>query len=126
VLPRRRPNPKNKWSNHQLRPALEAIHWRKVDGVRCFQPSCKPNAVFRQRGYWASKNPKGSTSRDRFGEGNLQPAVAALEQELAELGCGMAYCRAIQNKIQPFSLAKYLGALNRTVKATRVKANQPY
>lgn len=94
--------------------------------MRCFQQSCKPTAVFRQRGYWASKNPKGNTSRDRYGETNLQPAVTALEQELAELGCGMAYCHAIQNKIQPFSLAKYLGALKRTVKAKRAKINQPF
>jgi hypothetical protein len=104
---------------------FEAIHWRKVDG-RMLQPSCKANAVFRQRGYWASKNPKGNTSRDRFGEDNLQRDVAALEQELADLGCGMAYCRAIQNKIQPFSLAKYLGTLNRTVKAKRKRIEQPY
>jgi hypothetical protein len=35
---------------------IEAIHWRKVDAVIAtpgtgLQPSCKANAVFRQRGY---------------------------------------------------------------------------
>jgi hypothetical protein len=93
---------------------------------KVLQPSCKANAVFRQRGYWASKNPKGNTSRDRFGEGNLKPSVEAIEQELNEMGYGFTYLRAIQNKIQPFSLAKYLGALNRTLKAKRRRAVQPF
>jgi hypothetical protein len=109
---------------------FEAIFWKKFDATspltETMQAVRKANAIFRQRGYWASKNPKNNTSRDRYGETNLQPAVSALEAELAGLGCGMAYCRAIQNKIVPFSLAKYLGALNRTVKAKRAKANQPF
>jgi hypothetical protein len=104
---------------------FEAIHWRKVD-AGTLQASCKVNAVFRQRGYWGSKNPKGNTSRDKFGQSNLQPQVDALERELNEMGYGFTYLRAIQNKIQPFSLAKYLGALNRTVKAKRRKAEQPF
>jgi hypothetical protein len=85
---------------------FEAIIWRKLDesnslsasdgervGVRCFQPACKADAIFRQRGFWAARNPKGNTSRDRDGETGLQSAVAALEQELADLGCGLPYCR---------------------------------
>jgi hypothetical protein len=40
---------------------IEAIHWRKVDAVIAtpgtgLQPSCKANAVFRQRGYVDSAN----------------------------------------------------------------------
>jgi len=64
----------------------------KVQRTECekifqgLQPSCKANAVFRQRGYWASKNPKGNTSRDKFGQSNLQPQVDELERELTEMG----------------------------------------
>jgi hypothetical protein len=82
--------------------------------------------VFRQRGYWASKNPKGNTSRDQFGQANLQPLVDAVEKELNQMGYGFTYLRAIQNRIQPFSLAKYLGALNRTLKAKRNNLAQPF
>jgi hypothetical protein len=105
---------------------FEAIYWKKFGEMKFVQPACKPKAVFRQRGYWASKNPKGNTSRDQFGQSNLQPQVNALERELNEMGYGFTYLQAIQNKIQPFSLAKYLGALNRTVKAKRAKLNQPF
>ena len=82
--------------------------------------------MFRQRGYWASKNPKGNTSRDQFGQANLQPLVDAVEKELNQMGYGFTYLRAIQNRIQPFSLAKYLGALNRTLKAKRNNLAQPF
>jgi len=104
---------------------FEAIHWRAVD-AGALQPSCKPNAVFKQPGYWSAKNPGGNTSRDRFGARNLQPKVTALENELTELGFGFSYLLAIQNHIQPFSLAKYLGALTRTVAAKRNKVTQPF
>jgi hypothetical protein len=97
-----------------------------VHNPKGLQPSCKANAVFRQRVYWVSKNLKGNTSRDKFGQSNLQPQVDELERELTEMGYGFTYLRAIQNKIQPFSLAKYPGALNRTVKAKRRKAGQPF
>lgn len=104
---------------------FEAIHWKEVD-AGALQPSCKPAAVFRQRGYWAAKNPMGNTSRDRFGESNIQPAVDAAESELNKMGYGLAYLCAIQNHIQPFSLAKYLGALNRTLRAKRAAATRPF
>ncbi len=105
---------------------FEAIHWRAVDG-RTLQPSCKPNAVFRQRGYWEAKNPRGNTSRDRHAEANLQPQITALENELAGLGCGLAYCVAIQNRLPrnedgTLNLTAYLGALSRTVTAKTKKA----
>ena len=109
---------------------FEAIHWRAVDGGT-LQPSCKENAVFRQRGYWAAKNPKGNTSRDRHAETNLQPQIANLEKELAGLGCGPRYCMAIQNRLPrnedgSLSLIAYLGALSRTVAAKKKKANHPF
>jgi hypothetical protein len=70
---------------------FEAIYWKKFDEMQFVQPPCKPNAVFRQRGYWASKNPKGNTSRDKFGQSNLQPQVDVLERELNEMGYGFTY-----------------------------------
>lgn len=97
---------------------FEAIHWRGVD-AGAFQPSCKANAVFRQRGYWASKNPQGNTSRDRFADADLRGLVEQLEAELLTLGVGPAYLQGIQNRIEPFSLAYYRAALNRTIKARR-------
>lgn len=99
---------------------FEAIHWRKVDAGE-LQGSCKLSAVFRNRGYWAGKNCRGNTSRDRHAEIEMGKRVVALEDDLASLGYGMAYFSAIQNRIQPFSLAKYLGALTRTLAAKRRK-----
>src|SRR5208283_660769 len=49
---------------------FEAIHWRKVDAGD-LQRSCRPDAVFRQRGHWAAKNTRQETSRDRFINLNL-------------------------------------------------------
>lgn len=93
---------------------FEAIHWRKVDSG-AVQPSCKPDAVFRQRDYWATKNIHGNTSRDRYADNSHQAAVTDLENQMHALGFGMGYLRAIQNRIQPFSLAKYAAALKRTL-----------
>lgn len=105
---------------------FEAIHWRKVDSG-ALQPSCKPNAVFRQRGFWVAKNKRGNTSRDRFAEKTWRERVTVLENELYELGFGLAYIQAIQNKIKPFSLTKYYGALKRTLDSKKAKlADQPY
>jgi hypothetical protein len=97
---------------------FEAIHWRKVDS-NALKPSCKPNASFRQRGYWASKNPKNNTSRDRYAAGDWQSKINVLEMELHQLGCGLAYVQAIQNNIKPFSLVNYHGALARTLASKR-------
>jgi hypothetical protein len=104
---------------------FEAIFWRAVD-AGSLQPSCNPRAVFRQRGFWAERNTKGDTSRDRFGEANLKPQISALERELADLGYGYSYLMAIQNHIPRkadggLSLSAYLGALSRTVAAKKKK-----
>lgn len=95
---------------------MEAIFWRGVDSST-LQPSFRPDAVFRQRGYWASKNPAGNTSRDRFTEASLTGDVKRLEAALAELGYGPAYLRGIKARIGEFDLVNYRAALNRTLTA---------
>lgn len=100
---------------------FEAIHWRAVD-CAALQPSCKMDAVFRQRGYWASKNTRRETSRDRFNGRNQGEQIAALEAELNALGFGPQYCAAIRQKICPgrneaHALHLYEAALARTLKA---------
>jgi hypothetical protein len=100
---------------------FEAIHWRKVDAGE-LQASCKPTAVFRKKGYWAAKNTRGNTSRDRHVAADLAHQVVALEDELARLGCGFAYFSKIQNNIVPFSVPLYLCALKRTLAAKQKKS----
>lgn len=112
----------------QLMAFFEAVHWQAVD-AGTLQPSCKPNAVFRKRGYWADKNPRGNTSRDRYAEGDLSQEIATVEAGLAEFGCGLAYFRAIQNNLRRnggFSPAAYLGAIKRTLESRRRKAAAPF
>jgi hypothetical protein len=101
---------------------FEAIHWRKVDSSE-LQPSCKPLAVFRKRGYWAAKNRKGDNSRDRHATVQAGYQCQALEDELAKFGCGFGYFQAIQNRIVPFSVVKYRAALERTLRAKQRKAS---
>lgn len=100
---------------------IESIFWNEVD-KGTLQPVCKPNAVFRQRGYWAARNRKGETSRDRFVERELSAECERLEAALAALGCGLKYFQAIQTRIVPWSLPAYRAALARTLKA---KQKQP-
>lgn len=96
---------------------FEAIHWQRVDSG-ALQPACKPDAVFRQRGYWQSKNRRANTSRDRYVAREMEGRVRAAESRLMELGCGLAYLQAIQNRIgRPLSLVNYAAALERTLAA---------
>jgi hypothetical protein len=100
---------------------FEAIHWRGVD-AGTLQPSCSATAVFRQRGYWAAKNTRQETSRDRFTGENLGQAIADLEDRLAALGCGKGYCAAIRANVckgreDARALHLYRAALERTLKA---------
>jgi len=104
---------------------FEAIHWRKADRGE-LQPSCKPDAVFRQRGFWAAKNTRGNTSRDRFAAGVVAGQIASREASLAELGFGESYCAAIretvtQGRNDPRALHQYAAALERTLNAKRRK-----
>jgi hypothetical protein len=101
----------------------EAVHWFGVDaGTQ--QPAGGPAAVFKVRSYWATKNPRSNTSRDRFNGSNLASQVADLEAALAQLGFDASYAAAIRRKVtegrnDDFSLRIYLAALRRTVRAKR-------
>jgi hypothetical protein len=64
---------------------FEAIHWRGVD-TGALQPSCKPNAVFAQRGYWADKNTATQTSRDRYKRRTIAEEIIDLECRLTTRG----------------------------------------
>lgn len=99
---------------------FEAILWRKVDAGE-LQASCKPNAVFRKRGFWAGRNRQGNTSRDRHVEQEAARQVVVLEGELHALGFGFAYLSAIENRIVPWSVVNYLAALKRTLLSKRKK-----
>jgi hypothetical protein len=102
---------------------FEAIYWRKVNSGE-LQTPCKPNAVFAQRGYWAAKNPRSETSRDRFAAASVSRSIEALEREIAGLGFGSNYCAAIRAKATNGasdirSLYQYKVALERTLRAKK-------
>jgi len=104
---------------------LEAIFWRAVDSGELPMP-CSPDAVFRQRGYWAAKNPSGRTSRDRFTGRNIEQEISEFESALAALGYSDAYCqairaRAVEGRRDPRSQLIYRAALRRTL-ASKQKA----
>jgi hypothetical protein len=109
---------------------FEAIFWRKVE-QGALQPSCKANAVFRQKGYWASKNTRQETSRDRFTLDRLAVSIAAWEDKLAELGYEPAYWAGIRRRVTGGrsdlrALFNYRAALSRTVEAKRRKEEVPF
>lgn len=104
---------------------FEAINWRKIDAGE-LRPSGKPDAVFRQRGYWQSKNPSELTSRDRYRQQHPKSDIAALEAELDQLGCGPGYCAAIRSRVAGNRTGTeldyaYKTALERTLAAKRKK-----
>lgn len=104
---------------------FEAIFWRKID-LGQLNPNCKPDAIFRQRHYWAQKNAKCENSRQRYAASLLGREIAVLEGELADLGFGAPYCSAIEEKVtagrtDPYSLHLYKAALERTIRAKRNK-----
>ncbi|HWQ92547.1 MAG TPA: hypothetical protein VN673_12815 [Clostridia bacterium] len=101
---------------------MEAIFWRKVDAGDLPAP-CSGNAVFRQRGYWQRKNPRGNTSRDRYAQADSLQGIAALESSLAELGYGADYCAAIRAKMAGNQI-NYRAALSRTLKVKQRKVVQ--
>ena len=100
---------------------FEAILWLAVD-KGTLQPSCSASAIFRQRGYWAAKNTRQETSRDRFTGLNLSREVSALERQLQTLGFGSEYCASIRQKSthgrnDARGLHLYRAALARTLNA---------
>ena len=104
---------------------LEAIYWRKVDQGE-LQHVCNDRAAFRQRGYWAAKNTRLETSRDRYMQTECDGAIAQLEAVLAELGFNASYCQTIRQKVThgestPYQLHCYKAALERTIKSKQAK-----
>jgi hypothetical protein len=104
---------------------FEAIYWRKVDQGE-LQEGCSPDAVFRQRGYWAAKNKRGNTSRGRYTASQRSQDIEEMEAALAKLGFNEAYCAAIRKKVtagqaDPHALYLYRNALRRTLRAKQAK-----
>lgn len=104
---------------------FEAIYWRKVDAGE-LQPSGRPDAVFRQRSYWAAKNCQGTNSRERYTRSNSTGTVQELEHELEQLGYGRGYLAAIRAKAAagrtgPAAEFAYASAIRRTLAAKRRK-----
>jgi hypothetical protein len=90
---------------------FETIYWGQVD-ARGLKDHLKPNAIFRQPGYWANKNKRGNTSRDRYVAADQQAEATALEDQLHDLGFGLGYIQAIQRNIQPFTMVAYVAPSN--------------
>lgn len=104
---------------------FEAIFWRGVDSGS-LHPSCKPDAVFKQRRYWAQKNTHQETSRDRYAASSVSRQIADLEAALGALGFGPGYCASIRAKVTEGrmdvrSLYAYRAALERTLRAKQNK-----
>jgi hypothetical protein len=111
----------------QCQPTAKSAASRVDAGT--LQPSGSAAAVFRQRGYWAAKNTRQETSRDRFTGLNLGQAVADLEGKLAALGCGAGYCATIRKNVckgrdDARALHLYQAALERTLKAKAKRAER--
>ncbi|MBE0540681.1 MAG: hypothetical protein IH623_04775 [Verrucomicrobia bacterium] len=86
------------------------------------QPSCKAAAVFRQRGYWASKSTRQETSRDRYTGQNVAREITDLEIALREMGFRPGYWETIREKVtrgraDAHALHLYRAALERTLRA---------
>lgn len=97
---------------------IEAIYWRKVDANE-LQHAFNPRAVFKQQGYWASKNRRDNTSRDRYTQSAGQDRIASLEADLAAFGCNAGYFAAIRAKIGQDHPIQYAAALTRTLASKR-------
>lgn len=90
---------------------FEAVYWKAVDGGSIAQLA-SPRAVFAKRGYWASKNTRVETSRDRFTKGTLADQIATAETNLGRFGFDANYFAAIKAKTK--AGWPYLQALRRT------------
>lgn len=101
---------------------VEAIYWRQYDQRIADDPLAMREwtAVFNVRGYWRLKNNRRENSRDRFINDTLGRDIIELERQMAELGCGPAYCDAIRLKVGG-TLRTYTAALRRTLKSKRKK-----
>lgn len=111
---------------------FEAIYWRAVE-AGTLQPPCNRSEPFQKPGYWAGKNPRGNTSRDRYNVEGLGREIASLESRLASLGYGPSYCASIKDRVIPTAhsgwpagLAKYRAALERTLASKQRLAFKPF
>jgi hypothetical protein len=100
---------------------FEAIYWRRLDAGE-LPPTGKADAVFRQRGFWAQRNPSGNTSRDRYQVAGIHREIAELEAALKQIGFGQSYCDAIRKNVthggaDGRSLWLYKAALERTLRS---------
>lgn len=100
---------------------IESIYWRGVD-AGTLQPPCNRTAVFQQRGYWAAKNTRGNTSRDRHTGAALAEEILQLETQMYQLGHSLQYCAAIRNRTP--DLRTYAAALRRTLLSKAPKASR--
>ena|ERR1041385_1592647 len=91
---------------------FEAIYWRLPDVTR------KQSKIFSRPGYWADKNRRGNTSRDRHTSNGLDAEIRELEGQLRELGFGAGYAAAIRRRLAASPWA-HRAALKRTVAAKR-------
>jgi hypothetical protein len=98
--------------SHTLRSPQEIIDTWYIDHPRATK---LPTLPFRERGFWATRNTRGNTSRDRYSAEDVQSQIRAAEGQLVAMGFGFRYLQAIQNKIVPFDGWKYLAALKRTI-----------
>lgn len=101
---------------------FEAIFWHRVDTENWhLQSPCKGlGDVFQRRAFWAERNQKCNTSRDRFAASRWQSEIAVAEKQLGDLGFGSAYLLAIRSNVSPFNSVAYLAALRRTLKSKRI------
>jgi hypothetical protein len=100
---------------------FEAVYWNRPDVLH------HQSKVFRARGYWAGKNQKGNTSRDRHVAATMSADIQALEHRMSELGFNDRYCATIRRRA--VTAVAYKAALERTIKATEKKnqtADQPF
>jgi hypothetical protein len=105
---------------------FEAIYFHKVDAKE-LQPASGATAVFRQRGFWASKNSRFENSRDRFRNFNLGQSIATLETELSNFGLGQNYCEGIRKtttngRVDEHALYLYRAGLMRTLETKKRSA----
>jgi hypothetical protein len=118
---------------------FEAIYWRKIENEKHPDPDCLVrNGCKRQwlpflaRGYWANKNTKQETSRERFVAGNMADDIVRLESELHSLGYNMAYVvrirlNVMQGRGTPRDMRNYKAVLERTINSKRKKLeNVPF
>jgi hypothetical protein len=115
---------------------LEAIYWHKVD-AGTIQQSFSAKNPLRNRGFWADRNTKGSTTRDRYNTAELAAEIMDLEGQLLQLGNHPNYLDAIRTKVMNGrhdgqALWHYKSALQRTLSAKQRSSrgkeavSQPY